>query len=241
MNRQTIIVTGASQGIGRATALKMAKEGINLAITYAGNSEKAGSVVAELKARGANALSVRLDLKDMSSVRDLFPQVENAFGKVDVLISNAFGAALFKPLALVEEQEYDSLQASVKGTFFLLQEAANRLRDNGSIVVVSSGATSMPGAAAGLYAGSKSAIEQYAMSLAKELGDRQINVNIISPGVTQTEGLVAPQELVDYLIQQTPFKRLGQPDDVANAIVLLTSEEGRWINMQKVGANGGIL
>jgi 3-oxoacyl-[acyl-carrier protein] reductase len=241
MNTRTILITGASQGIGRATALQLAQEGTQVAITYAGNRDKAAAVVAELQAKGAKAVAVQLNLKDISSVRNLFPAVEEQLGKVDVLVSNAFGPAIFKPLAYVTESEFDDLQASVKGTFFLLQEAANRLADKGSIVVISSGVTSMPGAASGLYGGSKAAIEQFAMSLAKEIGDREINVNVLSPGVTQTEGLVAPQEMVDQLIQQTPFKRLGQPEDVANAIVLLTSELGRWINMQKIGANGGIL
>jgi 3-oxoacyl-[acyl-carrier protein] reductase len=241
MNRKTFLITGGSQGIGRATALQLARQGVQIAITYAGNSHKAAAVVKELTDKGAHAIAVQLDLKDISSVRSLFPTVEEKLGKVDVLVSNAFGPAVFKTLALVSEDEFDTIQAAVKGTFFLLQEAANRLSTSGSIVVVSSGATSMPGAAAGLYAGSKAAIEQFAMSLAKELGERAINVNIVSPGVTRTEGLVAPKEMVDHLVRQTPFGRLGQPDDIAKAIVLLTSEDGGWINMQKVGANGGIL
>jgi 3-oxoacyl-[acyl-carrier protein] reductase len=141
----------------------------------------------------------------------------------------------------VEEAEFDHSFSSVKGTFFLLGEAARRLSDNGSIVVISSGATSMPGQAAGLYAGSKAAIEQFAFSLAKELGSRKINVNIVAPGVTETEGLVAPRDMVDHLVSLTPFGRLGKPQDVANAIALLVSDEGKWINMQKIGVNGGIL
>jgi 3-oxoacyl-[acyl-carrier protein] reductase len=99
----------------------------------------------------------------------------------------------------------------------------------------------MPGQAAGLYAGSKAAIEQFALSLAKELGNRQINVNVVAPGVTQTEGLVAPKEMVDHLVGLTPLGRLGRPEDVANAIALLVSDAGKWINMQKIGVNGGIL
>jgi 3-oxoacyl-[acyl-carrier protein] reductase len=142
---------------------------------------------------------------------------------------------------MIEEAEYDQSFASVKGTFFLLAEGAKRLNNGGSMVVLSSGATSMPGAGSGLYAGSKAAIEQFAFSLAKELGSRQINVNVVAPGVTETEGLVAPKEMIDHLVSLTPFSRLGKPEDVANAIALLVSEEGKWINMQKIGINGGIL
>jgi 3-oxoacyl-[acyl-carrier protein] reductase len=99
----------------------------------------------------------------------------------------------------------------------------------------------MPGAGSGLYAGSKAAIEQFAFSLAKELGSRKINVNVVAPGITETEGLVAPKEMIDQLVTMTPFGRLGKPEDVANAIALLAGPEGKWINMQKIGVNGGIL
>jgi 3-oxoacyl-[acyl-carrier protein] reductase len=190
--KKTILITGASQGIGRAVAEKLAGADTRIAITYAGNEAKANQTVEALKRKGAQAAAVRLNLQDLESVRSLFGQVEDRLGKVDVLISNAFGQAIFKPLAFVEEAEFDQSFASVKGTFFLLGEAARRLSDNGSIVVLSSGATSMPGQAAGLYAGSKAAIEQFAFSLAKELGSRKINVNIVAPGVTETEGLWRP-------------------------------------------------
>jgi 3-oxoacyl-[acyl-carrier protein] reductase len=239
--KKTILITGASQGIGRAVAEKLAGENVRIAITYAGNEAKAQQTVEVLKSKGADALAIRLNLQDISSVRSLFQEVEARLGKVDILISNAFGQAIFKPLAFVEEAEYDLSFASVKGTFFLLSEAARQINDHGSIIVLSSGATSMPGPAAGLYAGSKAAIEQFAFSLAKELGNRKINVNVVSPGVTQTEGLVAPKEMVDQLVSLTPFGRLGKPEDVANAIALLASEAGKWINMQKIGVNGGIL
>jgi 3-oxoacyl-[acyl-carrier protein] reductase len=197
--------------------------------------------VETLKSQGAEAIAVKLNLQDINSVRSLFNEVETRLGKVDILISNAFGQAIFKPLSFVDEAEFDRSFASVKGTFFLLGEAARRVTDNGSIVVLSSGATSMPGPASGLYAGSKAAIEQFAFSLAKELGNRKINVNVVAPGVTETEGLVAPKEMINHLVSLTPFGRLGKPEDVASAIALLVSEEGKWINMQKIGANGGIL
>lgn len=239
--KKTILITGASQGIGRAVAEQLASPDAQIVITYAGNAGKAGQAVQELERRGARAVALPFNLREAAGAATLFDQVEAQFGKVDVVVSNAFGQALFKPLAYVEETEYDQSFASVKGTFFLLQQAARRVNDNGSIVVLSSGATSMPGQAAGLYAGSKAAIEQFAFSLAKELGTRKINVNVVAPGVTETEGLIAPKEMIEHLVSLTPFGRLGTPEDVASAIALLVSPAGKWINMQKIGVNGGIL
>jgi 3-oxoacyl-[acyl-carrier protein] reductase len=239
--KKTILITGASQGIGRAVAEKLAGAHSQIAITYAGNEAKAKETIEALKSKGAQAIALQLNLHDIKSVRSVFDQVESKLGKVDILISNAFGKSIFKPLPLVKEAEFDESFASVKGTFFLLGEGAKRLNDKGSIVVLSSGATSMPGAGSGLYAGSKAAIEQFAFSLAKELGGRNINVNVVAPGVTETEGLVAPKEMIDQLVSLTPFGRLGKVEDVASAIALLVSEEGKWINMQKIGINGGIL
>ncbi|HAS47283.1 MAG TPA: 3-ketoacyl-ACP reductase [Microscillaceae bacterium] len=241
MKDKVVIITGASQGIGKAIALELAKQPVKIAITYAGNQQKAEDVVSQITQLGRESMAVKLDLKNLDTVKSLFSTVEESLGKVDVLISNAYGRSIFKPLAMIEETEYDEAFAYTKGTFFLLQEAAQKIRDHGSILVFSSGATQMPTPAGGTYAGSKAAIERFAYSLGKELGNRKINVNVISPGVTQTESLVAPQEMVDQLVSQTPLGRLGTPQDIANAVVLLASDQGKWINMQNIGVNGGIL
>jgi 3-oxoacyl-[acyl-carrier protein] reductase len=144
---KTILITGASQGIGRAVAGQLARQDAQIVITYAGNAAKAAQAVQELERQGARAVALPFNLHEAAGAGPLFDQAEAHFGKVDVLISNAFGQSLFKPLAYVEEKEYDQSFASVKGTFFLLQQAARRVNDNGSIVVLSSGATSMPGQA----------------------------------------------------------------------------------------------
>jgi 3-oxoacyl-[acyl-carrier protein] reductase len=239
--KKTILITGGSQGIGKATAVLLANSDTNIALTYASNAEKADEVVTLLKAKGANALALKMDLQDEKSVRDTYDTVEKYFGKVDVLVSNAFGTSILKPLLMVDMAEFDSSFALVRGTFVLLQEAGKRMNDNGSIVVVSSGATSLPSAINGLYAANKTAIEKFALSLAKGLGTRNINVNVVLPGMTETNGLNAPKHMIDNLVQQTPLGRLGQPEDVAKAIVPLVSDAGKWINMQRIGVNGGII
>lgn len=241
MENKVVLITGGSQGIGRAVALSLAKPSMKIAITYVGNKQKADDTLQELKAKGADVAAFDFDLLSMTSVKSIFTKVEGQFGQVDALISNAYGQSIFKPHMAVEEAEFDQAFGYTKGTFFLLQEAANRLKDGGSIVVFSTGATAMATPAAGVYSGSKSAIEKFAFSLAKEIGGRNINVNVVSPGVTQTESLVAPQEMIDQLVAQTPFGRLGKPEDVASAVETLISEKGHWINMQNIGINGGIL
>jgi 3-oxoacyl-[acyl-carrier protein] reductase len=241
MNKKVAVITGGSRGIGRSVALKLAQQGFDIALTYAGQREKAETVADEVRLLGADALVVKFDLSDLADGQALLPAVKEHFGRVDVLIANAYGTSIFKPLTAVTETDYDTLFAYTKGTFFLLQQAANLLPDGGRILVFSTGATQMPGPGSTLYAGSKAAIERFALGLAKELGGRQITVNVVSPGVTKTDGLVAPQPMIDYLVGQTPLGRLGEPDDVADVVAMLTSEAGRWINMQIIKVNGGIL
>ena len=241
MNKKVALITGGSRGIGRSVVLKLAEQGFDVALTYAGQPEKAEAVAEEARRLGADALVIKFDLVSKEDIQTLFPAVISHFGRVDVLVSNAYGNSIFKPLAAVSEEDYDTLFAYTKGTFFLLQQAVSHLPDGGKIIVFSTGATQMPGPGSTLYAGSKAAIERFALGLAKELGSRQITVNVVSPGVTKTDGLVAPQPMIDYLISQTPLGRLGEPDEVADAVAMLAGDAGRWINMQIIQVNGGIL
>lgn len=241
MSKKVAIVTGGSRGIGRSVALKFAEQGFDVAVTYASQPEKAEAVAEEIRQLGANALAVKFDLTELADGQTLFPTVKDHFGRVDVLVANAYGTSIFKPLTAVSEAEYDTLFAYTKGTFFLLQQAAAHLPDGARILVFSTGATQMPGPGSSLYAGSKAAIERFALGLAREIGNRQITVNVISPGVTKTDGLVAPQPMIDYLVGQTPLGRLGDPADIADAVVALAGDAGRWINMQIIKVNGGIL
>lgn len=241
MSKKVAIVTGGSRGIGRSIALKLAQQGFDVAVTYASQPEKAEAVADEIRQVGADALAVKFDLTNLADGQALLPTVKEHFGRIDVLIANAYGTSIFKPLTAISEEDYDTLFAYTKGTFFLLQQAATHLPDGGRILVFSTGATQMPGPGSTLYAGSKAAIERFALGLAKELGSRQITVNVISPGVTKTDGLVAPQPMIDYLVGQTPLGRLGEPEDVADAVAVLAGEAGRWINMQIIKVNSGIL
>lgn len=241
LSGKVAIVTGSSRGIGRAIALRLGQEGANVVVTYVGNRDKAEDVVSSIKASGSDAIAIQVDLRNLADIRNLFQQTLQQFGRLDILVNNAAGKNIFKPTAELTEDEYNGMFDITRGVFFALQEAAKHLADNGRIVSLSTSGTAMAIPTGGAYAGSKAAIEQFSMGLAKEIGTRGITVNTISPGVTETDGLVLNQEQVNQLIAQTPLGRLGKPEDVANAVVMLVSDSAHWITGQSIRANGGIV
>lgn len=235
------LVTGASRGIGRAIALRLGRAGASVVVNYATNADKASEVVAALVNGGGQATAIQADVSRPIDVARLFEQAGDTFGGLDIVVNNA-GAYLSKPLVSVTEEEFDSVfNLDTKGTFFALQEAARRVRDGGRIINISSALTVNPGPNQSVYAGSKAAVEQFGLALAKELGGRQITVNNVLVGITETEGLVIPEEAKQYLIQNTSLGRLGQPDDIAEVVGFLASPAARWMTGQNVRATGGLM
>ena len=169
----------------------------------------------------------------------MFSEAENAIGRLDIVVANA-GVHIEKSLIENSEADYDYIfDINVKGVFFTLQEAARRVGDGGRIVVVSTGGTKMHFANMSLYLGSKGAIEQFARSLSVELGPRNITVNILSPGFTDTDML--PEQYREYGASMSPFKRVGAPQDIADVAMFLASDAARWITGQNVQAGGGVV
>jgi 3-oxoacyl-[acyl-carrier protein] reductase len=234
-------VTGSSRGIGRAIAERLGRDGANVVVTYVGNRDKAQEVVSAIEASGSKAIALQVDMRNIAEVRSLFEKTLEYFGKLDILVNNAAGKNVFKLTAEMTEDEYDSMFAITKGVYFALQQTARHMADGGRIVSLSSSGTAMAIPTGGAYAGCKAAIEQFSMGLAKELGARGITVNTVSPGVTETDGLVLNQEQVNQMIAQTPLGRLGKPEDVANAVALLVSDDAHWVTGQGLRANGGIV
>ena len=235
------IVTGSSRGIGRAIAERLGQDGANVVVTYAGNQGKAEEVVAAMQANGTEAIALQVNMRNLSNVRDLFQQTLSRFGKFDILVNNAAGVNLFKSTAEMTEDEYNSMFDITRGVYFALQQAAHHIADGGRIINISTSGTVMAIPAGGAYAASKAAIEQFSFALAKELGVRGITVNAVSPGVTETDGLVLDREQVNQMIAQTPLGRLGHPEDVASAVAMLVSDDASWITGQSLRANGGIV
>jgi len=238
---KTAIVFASSRGIGRASAILLGTAGANVVVNYAGNATKAQEAAEAIAGAGGKAIAIQADVSDSVAVQQVFDRTQAEFGGVDIVI-NAAGASQFAPLDSLDTEGFEQLVAvNVRGAFNVLSAAARHVRDGGSVLQFSTGGTKMPVPGGGAYAGTKSAGELMALGLAKELGHRQITVNVISPGVTDTDGLVMPEDQIGMLIQQTPLGRLGKPEDVAAVAAWLVSPAAAWVTGQNIQANGGIL
>lgn len=180
---------------------------------------------------------MRANLSQPAEVVHLFDRVEQALGPLDIVVASA-ADIIVKPLVECTEEDYDRIfDTNAKGAFFTLKEAARRVRDDGRIVVLSTGGTRMFFPGQSLYLGSKGAVEQFVRCLAWELGERRITVNAVSPGPTETD--MMQERYRDRAAAMSPFNRIGDPKDVAHVVVFLASDAGRWVTGQNVGAGGG--
>lgn len=235
------LVTGSSRGIGRATAKRLAADGYSVAVNCLVNNDLAAQVVADIEAAGSRAIWRQADVADPAAVKMLFDATEEAFGGVDIVVSNA-AIMNTAPFAQFDDAAFDRMIATnIKGSFNVLREAARRTRDGGRIVTLASTSIKAKRATHGGYAATKAAQEIYAGCLSKELAGRRISVNALAPGPTNTDLLDVPPPLRAQAAQMTPYGRIGEPEDIANAIAALCSGDSEWINGQVVFANGGFL
>ena len=237
------IVTGSSRGVGRAIAERLGRDGASVVVNYASNQDKALEVVHSITSFGAQAIAIQGDMSKLADIERLFTEAKNKFGHIDIVVNNA-GVGIFKPHAEISEEEFDStLALNTKGAFFILQQAARHVTDNGRIVNISVAGTATPFALAGLNNGSRAAADQFTMSLGKELGSRGITANNVALGLTRTEGLEKspPHEIREKVESQIPLGRLGEPEDIADIVAFLCSHDGRWITSQTIRATGGLV
>jgi 3-oxoacyl-[acyl-carrier protein] reductase len=237
------LITGASRGIGRAIAVRLGRDGAAVVVNYSGSQEAAHETVAAIEQGGGRAIAVQADVGKVADVERLFDETFQQFGRLDILVNNA-GIMFNKLLAEVAEEDFDRIFAvNVKGTFFACQQAAKRMADGGRIINFSSSTTAMMLATYGAYVATKGAVEQMSHVLAKELGPRGITVNVVSPGPTDTElfGQDKTEQDKQRFAQMAAMGRLGQPQDIADVVALLVSDEARWITGQNIRANGGTI
>jgi 3-oxoacyl-[acyl-carrier protein] reductase len=237
------IVTGASRGIGAAISRRLAADGFGVIINYAASADAAESLATEIEKAGSRALAVKADVSDPVAVKTMFDTAEKEFGGADVLVNNA-GLMLLSPIAETTDELFDRLIAiNLKGVLNGMREAAKRLRSGGRIISFSSSVVGLYQPTYAVYAATKAGVEAMTHVLSKELRGRNITVNAVAPGPTATDLFLKgkPQEVIDHLSKLAPLERLGQPEDIANAIAFLAGPDGAWVNGQVLRVNGGII
>jgi 3-oxoacyl-[acyl-carrier protein] reductase len=237
------IVTGGSRGIGRAVAVKLAADGHQVVINYAGNEQAAAETVAAVAEQGGKAIAVAGDIADETAMARVFDEAEATFGPIDVVV-NAAGRMALAPVAELDLAELDAVhRTNIRGTFVVDQQAARRLRPGGAIINFSTSVVGLQFPSYAAYATSKGAVETLTLILARELRGRNITVNAVAPGPTATDLFFdgKDQATIDHLAKQPPLERLGTPEDIANVVAFLASPAGHWVNGQVLRANGGII
>ncbi len=250
LNNKIALVTGGSRGLGRNMALQLAQNGADVVITYRQREDEAKAVVGEIEKTSHKATHIQLEAGDIASfdgfATNLALLLKNKFGRenFDCLINNA-GIEAHSPIGQTTEEIFDSLlNVHFKGVYFLTQRLLPLIADGGNIICVSTGLTrfAIPGYAP--YASMKGAIEVLVKYLAKELGPRKISANVVAPGAIETDFTRGAFEhnpgMKDFIASQTALGRVGLPEDIGGVVAFLCSEEGRWLNAQRIEASGGM-
>lgn len=233
------LVTGSSRGIGRAIAERLAADGATVVINSR-TAESAAPAVAAIEAAGGRAMAIPADMAKVEDVRRLYALIKERFGRLDIVVNNAGILPPAVPVKDETEQTWDAVFALLKGTYFSMQEAARLVADGGRIINLSSSTTRGWSPGYSIYAGSKSAIEQFTRSLSRELGPRGITVNAVIPGLTDTDMISDyPAAIREAVARNTTLGRIGQPKDIADVVAFVASDDARWITGQLVIANGG--
>ena len=242
LKNKVAIITGGSRGIGFATADKFLQEGATVIIT-ASSKETADKAVEKLKEKHPNATvaGISPNLASLESVREAFKEATSKYGCVDILVNNA-GVSESTPFTEYTEEKFDKvMDLNVKGVFNATKAASECMIERGSGVILStSSMVSISGQPSGFaYPASKFAVNGLTISLARELGPKGIRVNAVAPGITETDMMKAvPKSVIEPMIAQIPLRRLGQPEDIANAFVFLASEEASYITGVVLSVDG---
>jgi 3-oxoacyl-[acyl-carrier protein] reductase len=240
MNGKVALVTGGSRGIGAATALRLAREGADVAVTYVSGKEAAEDVVRSVEALGRRGLALWADSSDAAEAGGVVDRVVAEFGRLDVLVNNV-GVGVLGPLESLSPAEVDRVLAvNVRGVFLASRSAAPHLGDGGRIITIGSCMTQrVPGPGGTLYATSKSALIGLTKALARELGDRGITANIVHPGPIDTDMNPADGPYAPGQTAMTALGRFGAPDEVASMVAYLAGSEAGYVTGAEFAVDGG--
>lgn len=239
------VVTGASKGIGAEIARQLAAAGASVVVNYASSKAGADAVVDAITAAGGKAMAVQADVSKHADIIRLFDEAKKAYGRIDILVNNA-GIYEFAPLeAITEEHFYKQYNLNVLGLLFASQEAAKHIGpEGGSIVNISSVVATAAFANTAVYSSTKAAVVAITSALAKELGPRKIRVNSVNPGMIETEGFhaagISDSDMRKGIEATTPLGRIGQPGDIAPAVVFLASDDSAWTTGETLYISGGL-
>lgn len=238
------LVTGSSRGIGRAIAIQLAKQGVNIAVNYAGNEAKAEEVVQEIENLGVSAIKIKANVADEKEVKEMVKEVISTFGNLDILVNNA-GITKDNLLMRMKVEEFDQvIETNLKGAFLCTKAVTRQMmkQRDGKIINIASivGVSGNPGQAN--YVAAKAGLIGLTKSTAKELATRNIMVNAIAPGFIATDMTeVLTDEQKSAILTSIPLEKLGDPEDVANVVCFLASDEAKYITGQTIHVDGGMV
>jgi 3-oxoacyl-[acyl-carrier protein] reductase len=246
LKNKVAVVTGASKGIGASIAKHFAEEGAKVVVNYASSKEAADKVVKAINHNGGIAIAVQADVSKEADVTRLFEETKKAFGTLDILVNNA----VFQQYLPIEQASvaafHQHFDVNVLGPVLTIRAALKLFNEKGSSIInISSGASKMPMAGVSLYSATKAALDAITVSLSKELGAKNIRVNSILPGATETEGassagVTTGSEAEKMFIANTPLGRRGQPEDIAKVAIFLASDDAAWITGEQISVSGGM-
>ena len=236
------LITGATKGIGRGIAEKYAMQGLRLVLNYSTDETSAKDTAQAMDRAGVDYLLIKADMSSPAAIEKLFSEALAHFGQLDIVVANAGIELIETPVLQSTEQDFDKVfNLNVKGTFFVLQQAAKHVVDGGRIILISSTMSIHPDAGAAIYAASKAGQKLFVDVLAKEIGPRRVTVNSIMPGIIDNAGVITalPPDLKKQMMAGSPFNRLGTAADVGNVAAFLASAEASFIHGQHLAVNGG--